>query len=125
MKNGINKIKKISMKEIWKDIKGYEGVYQISNLGRVKSLRRNKILKTRKTFDNYERVNLSYNALNKTYKIHRLVAQTFIDNTFNKQTVNHINGVKSDNRAINLEWMSFEENYNHYLKNKKNERGLG
>jgi hypothetical protein len=113
------------MKEIWKDIKGYEGIYQISNLGRVKSLRRSKILKTRKTYDNYERVNLNYNTVKKTYKIHRLVAQTFIDNTFNKQTVNHINGVKSDNRVINLEWMSFEENYNHYLKNKKNERGQG
>ncbi|WBK39941.1 HNH endonuclease [PinkBerry-associated phage LS06-2018-MD08] len=113
------------MKEIWKDIKGYEGYYQISNLGRVKSLERKcktnnsyrikkeKILKGGFTTKRYKHVTLLKNKITKTYQIHRLVAIAFIENLLNKETVNHKNGIKDDNRVENLEWMTYSENIKH------------
>ena len=108
------------MKEIWKDIKGYEGLYQVSNLGRVKSLERydsynrkvdEKILKTKENLG-YIYVNLHKNGIQKGYKVHRLVAEAFIPNPDNKPCVDHINTIKDDNRVDNLRWVTYEENMN-------------
>lgn len=116
--------------EEWRDIKDYEGLYQISSLGRVKSLqryvyhetqnhkalRRERILKTRLGERGYFYMSLCKNAKIKTFKVHRLVAFAFHDNPENKPTVNHKNGIKTDNRAINLEWATYSENQIHAFK---------
>lgn len=112
------------MKEEWKDIKGYENYYQISNLGRIKSLiwfngheyiHREKILKPQN--NKYLTVRLAKNKKIKQYTIHRLVAIHFIENKENKPYVNHIDGNKYNNRANNLEWCTAKENTNHAYKN--------
>jgi hypothetical protein len=113
--------------EIWKDIKGYEGQYQVSNLGMVRSITRKTnygnnhngsykgvLLKPQNNHGGYLQVKLS-NGKNKskTKTIHRLVAMTFIDNPLKKPCVNHINEIKTDNRVENLEWCTQKENMNH------------
>lgn len=104
--------------EIWKDIKGYEGLYQISNLGRVKSYKRNNIiLKPGKTKRGYMVVSLcSKKSIKKVY-IHRLVAQSFIKNINSFEQVNHIDGDKANNKVDNLEWVSAKDNVIHAYKN--------
>lgn len=102
------------MTEIWKDIKGYEGKYQVSNLGNVRSLNYNhtselKLLKFGYA-RGYSRVTLWDNGLCRDYSVHRLVAQTFIPNPNNYPYVNHKNEIKDDNRVENLEWCT--ERYN-------------
>lgn len=101
------------MKEIWKDIKGYEDIYQISNLGRVKSVETDRILKGCKTSNGYLIVSLYKNSVMSTKKIHRLVADAFIQNPENKPQVNHIDENKTHNMVSNLEWMTAKENSNH------------
>ena len=107
------------MIEIWKDIKKFEGLYQVSNLGNVRSLKRNIILKPsiasyRKTKnDGYYIVNLK----SKPYYIHRLVAEAFISNSENKLQVNHIDGNKKNNCVDNLEWVTPSENLRHAWNN--------
>ena len=76
------------MEEIWKDIEGYEGLYQVSNMGRVRSLRNNIILRQGIT-NGYERVLLCTNNIRKGYSVHRLVAMAFIPNPNNYPIVNH------------------------------------
>lgn len=119
-----------NMKEIWKDIEGYEGIYQISNLGRVKSLIRvikrsdgkiktfkERILKPALNTFGYPYVNLSKQGKVKSFVVHRLVVKAFILNIGNKSDVNHINGIKTDNRVVNLEWNTRSENVQHAFDN--------
>jgi hypothetical protein len=101
------------LKEIWKDVVGYEGLYRISNLGKIKSLRKNIILKPVKNSRAYCQVTLSQGNKRKNYRINRLVAIHFIENTLNKPHVNHIDEDKENNRADNLEWCTPKENCNH------------
>lgn len=102
--------------EIWKDIKEYEGLYQVSNLGRVKSLNykrmgKEKILKSTKR-NNYPFVVLCKDGSPQNYYIHRLVAQAFIPNPDNKPCIDHINTDRTDNRVENLRWCTQKENCN-------------
>lgn len=101
------------MEEIWKDIEGYEGLYQVSNMGRVRSLRRNIILKSKRETNEYERVVLSTNNIPKLYSIHRLVAMAFIPNPNNYPIVNHKDEDRTNNRVDNLEWCTQKYNVNY------------
>lgn len=111
--------------EIWKDIKGFEGFYQISNIGRVKSLRRfnakgnllkEKVIHSGINAWGYKVITLHKNCYRKSILIHRLVAEAFIDNPYNKSQVNHKSGDKQDNRITNLEWCTGSENMIHAYK---------
>lgn len=119
-------------KEIWKDIEGWGGMYQVSNMGRVKSLERTvwngrgyyktvheRILKPKKDKDGYLQVQLWKEGKCKWYKIHRLVSQAFLANPQNLPEVNHINEIKSDNHVDNLEWVTCKENLNHGTRNQR------
>ena len=101
--------------EIWRDIKGFEGHYQISNYGRVKSFKTGevKILKPHVDKDGYLQICFCDNGKHKWFKIHCLVAMAFIPNPENKETVNHIDGCKMNNFVGNLEWNSSRENTRH------------
>ncbi|QVU02042.1 HNH endonuclease family protein [Enterococcus phage vB_EfaS_785CS] len=103
------------MIEIWKDIEGYEGDYQVSNLGRVKSFKykSERILKPCVDKDGYRDVRLCKHNKPKHFKIHRLVAEAFIPNPENKPQVNHIDEDKVNNMVSNLEWVTPKENNNH------------
>jgi hypothetical protein len=91
-------------KEIWKDCPHYEGRYLVSNYGRVFSLLTNKILSVRLNNDGYYRLSLNTaDGKRKDEKVHRLVALAFVPNPDKKPEVNHINAIRSDNRAENLE----------------------
>lgn len=115
------------MKEEWLPIKGYEGLYEISNLGVIRSLDRTaqrkdrwggdtsvsvkgRVLRPIKMKNGYLSVSLSKDGYAKIFLIHRLVASAFIPNEDTKMTVNHKNENKADNRAENLEWMTLPEN---------------
>lgn len=104
--------------ENWKDIHGYENLYQVSDLGRVKSVKRNKILKNSKSSCGYYVIELYCNGKNKMFRINRLVAQAFIPNPENKTFVNHIDGNKLNNHVDNLEWCTAKENMIHASKTK-------
>lgn len=108
------------MKEIYKNIDDYDGYY-ISNLGNVKSLigKTERILKTGNKHG-YLHVILCNRDGHKNFKVHRLVAIYFLPNTENKPSVNHKNGIKTDNRVENLEWCNQQENIIHYISNKEN-----
>lgn len=112
--------------EKWKDIEGFEGYYQVSTLGRVKSLSRTSIRRGRiypqkesvlkMQVTQYPSVMLQKDGKKRRINIHRLVASAFIHNPQNKPMVNHINGIKTDNRVENLEWVTQRENEDHSIK---------
>ena len=107
-------------REIWKPVVDYEGLYEVSSVGRVRSLNYNKtgqvkILKAHNDKDGYLRIELHKHGIAKSYYVHRLVAQAFIPNPENKPCVDHINTMKSDNFYKNLRWVTHKENNNNEL----------
>lgn len=103
------------MKENWRPVVGYEGLYKVSDWGWVKSLHHHKsrILTSYVTPRGYLVVTLYKNGKRKTVKVHRLVAMAFISNPENKPEANHKNKIRSDPRAENLEWVTKKENNSH------------
>lgn len=117
------------MEEIWEDVVGYEGLYKVSNLGKVKSvdrevvvnkggrsyksLRKGRLLSDRFDRAGYLHASLSKDSIDKNITVQRIVAKAFVPNPDNKDYVNHINGIKADNRAENLEWVTHKENIRH------------
>lgn len=113
------------MNEVWRDVAGYEGLYEVSSLGHVRSLDRigsngrhlkEKKLKPRKNSRGYLYVNLYRKGKGKTMIIHRLVSKAFISNPYNYPEINHKNEIKTDNRVKNLEWCNrkYNNNYGHH-----------
>lgn len=99
--------------EIWKDIKGYENLYQVSNMGRVRSLfRYKKVLKNKIRNNGYHEVCLYKDNTHCFKLVHRLVAEAFIPNPDNKPVVDHINTIRNDNSVENLRWCTTKENCN-------------
>ena len=124
------------MEEIWKDIEGYEGLYQVSNLGRVRSLdriipsklknnnfvkKKGKIIQLRKKKDGYVQVKLKKDGSQKLMSVHRLVAKAFIDNPNNYEIVNHKDNNPENNNEKNLEWctQSYNIKYSYNQKRSK------
>ena len=92
------------MMEEWRAVPGYEGLYEVSNIGNVRNVRKNTLLRLTKTNNGYIRVGLCKNGIKTGLRVHRLVAQAFIPNPNNLPQVNHKNEDKSDNSVDNLEW---------------------
>ena len=126
---GLIHLKKTTMAEIWKDIEGYEEIYQVSDLGRIKSLSitikngmgnqfisKTIILNGKINQYGYIDIGLYKLGVVKFYKAHRIVALAFIPNPENKPTVNHKWGDKLDNRSVALEWATYAENTQHSFK---------
>ena len=103
------------MEEVWKDVSGVEGKYQVSNLGRVRSLKfgKERVLKGGITNKGYLQMPLSLNERVKRYQVHRLVAEAFISNPNNLPCVNHKDGNKTNNKVENLEWCTQKQNVHH------------
>jgi hypothetical protein len=114
------------MSEIWNEIKGYEGIYSVSNYGNVRNDKTGIILKQELNWGGYNRVSLCLKGKYKRISVHRLVADHFLENTNNVEQVNHINGIKADNKATNLEWVSASENILHSYRslNRKSVKGI-
>jgi hypothetical protein len=127
----------LSKLEVWKDIKDYEGIYQVSNFGNVKSLdrevapnnrvpywRKGKICKQSKSNLGYMTVGFTVNNVKVNKYVHRLVAETFITNWCNHPQVNHVDCDKTNNRMYNLEWCTNSQNQIHATKNGLNKLHL-
>lgn len=123
--------------ELWKDIKKYEGLYQVSNYGNVKSLDRyvenykgkKRFIKGRvlsqEDVHGYLRVELSKDGKRKMFRVHRLVAMAFIENPGNLPEVNHIDENKKNNHEENLEWCTCQQNQNHGTHNERSAKSKG
>ena len=103
--------------EIWKDVPGYIGLYKVSNYGRVKSVKKQLVLKTCGSGNRYKTVALC-NGMRKTFRLHRLVAAAFIPNPDNKPCIDHIDGDRANNHADNLRWVTYLENNNNPITKK-------
>lgn len=101
------------MMEEWRAVPGYEGLYEVSNKGNVRNVRRNKLLRLQKTNNGYIRVVLSKNRIKTGFQVHRLVALTFIPNPDNLPCVNHKDEDKINNSVNNLEWCTAKYNNNY------------
>lgn len=105
------------MIEMWQDVKGYEGLYQVSNCGKVYShYRGGRVLKSWTNKHGYEVLTLNHKGIKKEYKMHRLVALHFLKRGGEAKEVNHIDGCKTNNRLDNLEWCTRSENMVHAFK---------
>jgi hypothetical protein len=117
-------------KEIWLPVKGFEGRYEVSNFGSIRSLdmyinnphgsksfKKGRTLRQTKNGKGYLAVKLCLNGLQKSLVVHRIVAEAFVPNKMNYPQVNHLNGIKSDNRTDNLEWCTNRQNIIHAYNN--------
>lgn len=138
----IQMIKISSQQDIWKNIKGYEGWYQVSNTGKIRSMDRTitywnkkyncfvnqktkgKIIKPTDNGSGYLTVHLRVNKHRKMFYIHRLVAETFLINDENKKEINHKDYNKYNNNVDNLEWVTRQENVNHSVKHMKKQKNV-
>ena len=114
------------MIEVFKDVPNYEGIYQVSNLGNVKSLKwKKEIIMKQAISSRYIAVNLRKENISKTFRVHVLVAMAFLDFKPNKQvlTIDHKNGVRTDNRLENLQIVTQRENIQNYHKSRKGQIG--
>lgn len=112
------------IKEVWKDIKGYEGKYKASSLGNIYSIKYDKNLKFTLSKKGYYTVALCDGVKPKTKYVHRVIAEVFLKSKKNKQQINHKNGIKTDIRVSNLEWVNNSENQKHkYNILKSNKQG--
>jgi hypothetical protein len=107
------------MLEIWKDIPNYEGLYQASNLGFIKNVKTNRVLKPRVDKNGYFKHILYIKGVPKEFRTHRLIALTFIENPDNLPQVNHVDEDKQNNCVDNLEWVDAKTNNNHASRNKR------
>ena len=117
--------------ELWKDIPGYEGIYEVSDTGRVRSSKnkttqsslhgerkwRQRILKQKSDKNGYKRVSLWKNKMVKDFLVHRLVAMAFIEKVDGKDIINHKDGIQWNNHVSNLEWCTYQENNAHAVEN--------
>ena len=112
--------------EIWKDIDRYEGLYQVSNFGRVKSIGygKERVLKAGVNSRGYLNVVLFKDGKGKSFTVHRLVAIAFIPNPENKEQIDHIDTVRTNNRVSNLRWCTQEENQNNSLTKKRRSKSM-
>lgn len=101
--------------EKWLKVKGYEERYEISDMGRIRRLSDGGLMRPAINQNGYQHVVLSKNGKTKDFRVHRLVATHFIENKAGKRDVNHKNGIKTDNRAANLEWLTHSENELHKI----------
>lgn len=119
--------------EIWKDIPGYSGLYQVSNAGRIRAYSKMRgavmlhprMLKPRVNCHGYLQITLVNENGRKTWDMHRLIALTFIQNPENKPCIDHINTIKTDNRVENLHWVTYSENALNPITNAKQRKRVG
>ena len=110
--------------EEWKNVIGYEGLYEVSNMGNVRNVRRNTLLKLSKTNYGYIQVHLYKNGIRTGFQVHRLVAEAFLSNPDNLPMINHKDEDKTNNSVDNLEWCDakYNVNYGHRTENAINTR---